>query len=429
MRKSVFLLVLLLNLFFGFSQANLLNTKSSFDLETVSKLEEDVESQPLDYAKVSDEDIIFSFTTWEVIDLNERVNFPLLFPIDESVVTSDRKPLIRHLINGISDGYFPAYFNDTFTEIISDEEFENIQIYKSLKEGVDADGLTEGKEHFNIIGSWREHLESLGYQFPEEEWVTYDPLSDEFLELDDNEKVESFQRRWNAAAASVMPDTDFNSAEFENSDVRKYVMKGVWYFDRISTELKYRPIALGPVAVSAEDKYAQNAGTDDSGSSADSGDDFGFGSFDDDEPEEDAEEDDSGFGAFADDDDDDDDDDEEEEGEEEDSGFGGFAEEKLEQPSNDIDKEYTPMFWVFYPDVREVLSKAYSFNQKNMSKPFSFDRLINSRRFSGTIYKEANVYQDRDIRDYLRNNALMQLIESDRIKDKIRNKEQDMWSY
>ena len=66
MRKSVFLLVLLLNLFFGFSQANLLNTKSSFDLETVSKLEEDVESQPLDYAKVSDEDIIFSFTTWEV---------------------------------------------------------------------------------------------------------------------------------------------------------------------------------------------------------------------------------------------------------------------------------------------------------------------------------------------------------------------------
>ena len=127
-------------------------------------------------------------------------------------------------------------------------------------------------------------------------------------------------------------------------------------------------------------------------------------------------------GAFADDDD-------EEEGEEEDSGFGGFAEEKLEQPSNDIDKEYTPMFSVFYPDVREVLSKAYSFNQKNMSKPFSFDRLINSRRFSGTIYKEANVYQDRDIRDYLRNNALMQLIESDRIKDKIRNKEQDMWSY
>ena len=53
MRKSFFLLVLLLNLFIGFSQANLLNTTSSYELETVSKLEEDMESQPLDYAKVS----------------------------------------------------------------------------------------------------------------------------------------------------------------------------------------------------------------------------------------------------------------------------------------------------------------------------------------------------------------------------------------
>ncbi len=45
MRTSVFLLVLLLNVSIGFSQANLLNTKSSYELETVSKLEEDMESQ------------------------------------------------------------------------------------------------------------------------------------------------------------------------------------------------------------------------------------------------------------------------------------------------------------------------------------------------------------------------------------------------
>jgi len=87
------------------------------------------------------------------------------------------------------------------------------------------------------------------------------------------------------------------------------------------------------------------------------------------------------------------------------------------------------MFWVFYPETREVLSKAYAFNRKNMSKPLYFDRLINSRRFSGTIFKEANVYQDRDIRDYISKNALMQLLESDRIKEKIRNREHDMWSY
>jgi len=407
MRKSVFLLVLLLNLSIGFSQANLLNTKSSYKLETVSKLDEDMESQPLDYAKVSDEDIVFSFTTWEVIDLNERVNFPFLYPTDESVVTPDRKPLIRYLIDGIRNLKFPAYFNDTFTEKITEEEFENIQVYKVLKSGVDADGITEGKEHFDIAGSWRAHLETLGYEFPEEEWVIYDPSSAEFLELEDNTKVDLFQKKWNAASASVMPDTDFNSAEFENTDVRKYIIKGIWYFDRIATELKFRPIAIGPVALSAEDKYQQT--NDDTGSSDDSGDDGGFGGFDfDDEPEEE---------VAA-----------EEEVVEEDSDAGDFAG-MSNEPAVDSEKEYTPMFWVFYPEARDILSKAYAFNQKNMSKPFSFDRLINSRRFSGTIYKEANVYQDRDIRDYISKNSLMQLLESDRIKEKIRNKEQDMWSY
>ena len=264
MRKSVFLLVLLLNLTIGFSQANLLNTRSSLELEEISKIDYRPESKPLDYAKVSDEDIVFSYTTWEVIDLNERVNFPFLYPIDLSLVTPDRKPLIYYLIDGIKNQEFPAFFNDTFTEVISEEEFANIQVYKTLKDGTDADGITEGKEHFDIAGSWREHLESLGYEFPEEEWVTYDPSSDEFLELEDNEKVVSFQRKWNAAAASIMPDTDFNSAEFEYSDVRKYIIKGLWYFDRIATELKFRPIAIGPVALSAEDKYEQT--NDDTGS-------------------------------------------------------------------------------------------------------------------------------------------------------------------
>ena len=64
-----------------------------------------------------------------------------------------------------------------------------------------------------------------------------------------------------------------------------------------------------------------------------------------------------------------------------------------------------------------------------MSKPISFDNLINSRRFSATVYKEANVYQDRDIRKYIGKNSLMQLLESQRIKEKIREREQDMWSY
>ena len=92
--------------------------------------------------------------------------------------------------------------------------------------------------------------------------------------------------------------------------------------------------------------------------------------------------------------------------------------------------DYVELFWVFYPDARNSLHKAMAFNDKNTSKPISFDHLINSRRFSaGYIYKEDNVYEDREINDYISENALMQLLESQRIKEKIRNLEQDMWSY
>lgn len=99
---------------------------------------------------------------------------------------------------------------------------------------------------------------------------------------------------------------------------------------------------------------------------------------------------------------------------------------------NFIDSE-TPdlveLFWVFFPDAREVLHEAKSFNNKNSSMPFSFDHVLNARRFNAMIYKEENVQQDRAINDYVTDNALMQLLESERIKEKIRDFELDMWTY
>ena len=87
------------------------------------------------------------------------------------------------------------------------------------------------------------------------------------------------------------------------------------------------------------------------------------------------------------------------------------------------------LFWVFFPDAREVLHEAKSFNNRNSSMPFSYDHVLNARRFQSYIYKEENVQQDRAITEYVSDNALMQLLESERIKDKIRNFELDMWTY
>jgi|TARA_B110001469_G_C9620585_1_gene309266 gliding motility associated protien GldN len=88
-----------------------------------------------------------------------------------------------------------------------------------------------------------------------------------------------------------------------------------------------------------------------------------------------------------------------------------------------------PLFWVFYPAVRQVLHNAKVFNPKNSMQPISFDHLLNARRFSAVIVKEENIYDNRKIEDYVRGNSLFQLLEADRIKESIRNREMDMWSY
>ena len=87
-----------------------------------------------------------------------------------------------------------------------------------------------------------------------------------------------------------------------------------------------------------------------------------------------------------------------------------------------------PLFWVWFPDAREVLNNSVVFNTRNSSQPISFDNMLNSRRFNALIYKEENVYEDRKVDEYIFQDALQQLLESERIKSVIRDFEQDMWN-
>ncbi|ULC59210.1 gliding motility protein GldN [Flaviramulus sp. BrNp1-15] len=96
---------------------------------------------------------------------------------------------------------------------------------------------------------------------------------------------------------------------------------------------------------------------------------------------------------------------------------------------DEAEPDLVPLFWVFFPDAREVLHEAKSFNNENSSMPFSFDHVLNARRFHGYIFREENVQGDRAVNEYVSENALMQLLESERIKDKIRDFELDMWTY
>ncbi len=85
-----------------------------------------------------------------------------------------------------------------------------------------------------------------------------------------------------------------------------------------------------------------------------------------------------------------------------------------------------PMFWAYYPTLRNVLVKQEVFNPRNDAVRLTWDDLFEMRLFGSYVYKESNVF-DRRIQDYA--TGIDALRESDRVKDDIFNFEHDLWSY
>jgi len=140
----------------------------------------------------------------------------------------------------------------------------------------------------------------------------------------------------------------------QSQDIKGYMLKGIWYFDKRQGELKYRMLAIAPMGPDVQVMGVQEI--------------------------------------------------------------------------DDKESVYE-LFWIFFPDARETLHKSKVFNPKNSAHPISYDNLLNARRFNSTILKEENLYGDRKIADYIRGNSLFQLLEADRIKEGIRDREMDMWNY
>ncbi len=98
------------------------------------------------------------------------------------------------------------------------------------------------------------------------------------------------------------------------------------------------------------------------------------------------------------------------------------------QPLSSKD-ELIDLFWVYYPDAREVLANSVVFNNKNLSSDITYDDLLNARRFSTVIYKSDNGLGNGVIKDYVPKDADAQLQESEDIKAQILQMENDMWNY
>ena len=190
--KKPFLLILLIFLANeSFSQANLLNAKNPSEIGDSTASSKAI-NEFVDYEKVDDKNILWSKVVYEFIDLNERLNFPLLFPVNDTKYDDTRKSLWRVIRENIENGKISEVYdsnNDNFTEasriIGKDSTDLEANIYKN----------------YNITDIYKSK---------------YVP--------------ESFVPREVASSA----------------DIFGYVIKGIWYFDKIHAELRYRLLAIQP---------------------------------------------------------------------------------------------------------------------------------------------------------------------------------------
>ena len=278
MKNFIFIFCLLFNSLLV-AQSNILNAKDPalIGVKNTDQKQSDEESSFLEYNFIDDRDILWSKIVYEKIDLNEKLNFPLLFPIIDSEDRT-RKSLWR----------------------ILKENIENGKIKK-----------------------------------------VYDSRSDDFLSSNEIVKKDSIIDTY----SSKYTEGDDKPKKFAVSDdIKAYYIKGMWYFDKRQSEMKYRLLGLMP--------------------------------------------------------------------------YGNNLKEKGKEQ---------PYFWIWYPSIREILHKEMVYNDKNNANRISFDQLLISRRFNSYIYKEDNVYQNREIGNY-KKPGLQSILESERIKKEILDFEQDMWN-
>ena len=194
MKKSIFFVLIasLLAFNLGFGQANLLNARVPQEVGINDELANAVMTKPIAYGYVDDRDVLWQKTIWEIIDLDERINFPYYYPtINNGNLSNNRKSLFRVLMDGISNGeiteiYATDYFNDKLTE---EDLAEVLELRRLSPEGI-------SKQN----------------------------------------------------AGETVTEDDYDIYKIESDKVVQYRIKGTWYFNERLGEMKYRLLGVAPVA-------------------------------------------------------------------------------------------------------------------------------------------------------------------------------------
>lgn len=85
-----------------------------------------------------------------------------------------------------------------------------------------------------------------------------------------------------------------------------------------------------------------------------------------------------------------------------------------------------PLFWIYYPDARELLAHAEAPTDGLAHSPMSWADIFDMRKFSSYIMKASNIHDERLEGTYTGVDLLQQ---SHRLEQEIFNFEHDLWSY
>ncbi|TDQ06652.1 type IX secretion system ring subunit PorN/GldN [Pedobacter metabolipauper] len=100
-------------------------------------------------------------------------------------------------------------------------------------------------------------------------------------------------------------------------------------------------------------------------------------------------------------------------------------------PMKQVEGNWQPVFWIYYEDAREILSKKKLVNPSNDASTLTFDDFFVRRLFASYIIKETNPANKSiiDILGQVDPKDPRKLYESERIKKSISDFEQSLWEY
>ena len=121
MKKTILLTAFLLLLSTSYAQ-KVETDKKSLVLDGIVKMDQIEEREPLPYPPIHESDIFMTRRVWRVLDLRERLNYPLYYPTQ---LVQSRKSFAQAVVAALQKGQIKAYDTDT-DEFTSELSFTDV---------------------------------------------------------------------------------------------------------------------------------------------------------------------------------------------------------------------------------------------------------------------------------------------------------------